>query len=474
MAIRDEDFGATLTSAEADDEAWSPPVATPAFAPSDLRSLYEQVHARAEQERARADAAEAHAEELHQAEVAARSRAGSLKSQLDKSRNKLNAAIEETKEVRRAAKDALFFQAEVVRLEELLSEAGVESSRRSTIMSLRREVAQLREALRATEARKDTKAPPSGGSVRPPKVAPVLGAGKDTTGPLSGEDARLRKSLERAQNQKDEIVSLRRETAALRKSERAAQASLCRESARLCKALERSQEQTDTIKSLRREVRSLNHNIRQLHRELEWSENLKETAARLSDEAIQLRGELRGYHDQTDIIDLLSRRVSELRIALIRSATGKQCLEAELANRPLLPAAFRQLRDQDKTIEALRARNERLEAQLTKLRSTRTVLSKALFGSKSERQKQPGTGANAASSAARPATAAPGGPSSGRRPNGATRRRMRACVPVAASPMSPTASVPRPSSRSRSRPTPAGSSGRAGAGVATARPRPWR
>ena len=62
--------GATLTSAETDDETWSPPAATSAFAPSDLRSLYEQADARAEQERARADAAEAHAEELRQAEMA--------------------------------------------------------------------------------------------------------------------------------------------------------------------------------------------------------------------------------------------------------------------------------------------------------------------------------------------------------------------------------------------------------------------
>ena len=106
---------------------------------------------RAEQEWARADAAEAHAEELRQAEMAARSRAGSLKSQLDKSRNKLNAAIEETKEVRRAAKDALFFQAEVVRLEKLLSEAGVESGRRGTIVSLRKDVARLRKALTASK-----------------------------------------------------------------------------------------------------------------------------------------------------------------------------------------------------------------------------------------------------------------------------------------------------------------------------------
>ena len=122
----------------------------------DWRSLYEQAHTRAEKERARADAAQARAEELRRAEVDSRARAGSLKWQLDTCRNKLKAASEETKEVRRAAKDALFFQAEVARLEKLLSQAGVESSKRSTIMSLRMEVARLGKAVKASQARAES------------------------------------------------------------------------------------------------------------------------------------------------------------------------------------------------------------------------------------------------------------------------------------------------------------------------------
>ena len=105
--MRAEDFGAPLTLAEGEDGLWSPPMAAPACEPRDWRSLYEQAHARAEKERARADAAQARAEELRRAEVDSRSRAGSLKWQLDTCRNKLKAASEETKEVRRAAKDAL-------------------------------------------------------------------------------------------------------------------------------------------------------------------------------------------------------------------------------------------------------------------------------------------------------------------------------------------------------------------------------
>ena len=145
MAMRDEDFGAALTPVEADDGHWWPPMAAPARGPRDWQSLYEAAHARAE--------------ELRRAERAARSRAGSLKWQLDKSRDKLKAAVEEVKEVRRAAKNALFYQAEVARLEKLLLQAGVESSRRSTIMSLRMEVFRLREALQASQARKNATVP---------------------------------------------------------------------------------------------------------------------------------------------------------------------------------------------------------------------------------------------------------------------------------------------------------------------------
>ena len=151
--MRAEDFGAPLTLVEGEDGLWSPPMAAPACEPRDWRSLYEQAYARAEKGRARADTAQARAEQLRRAEVDSRSRAGSLKCQLDTCRHKLKAGAEQTKEVRRASKDALFFQAEVARLETLLSQAGVESSKRTTIVSLRMEVARLRTALQASQAR---------------------------------------------------------------------------------------------------------------------------------------------------------------------------------------------------------------------------------------------------------------------------------------------------------------------------------
>ena len=227
--MRAEDFGAPLTLVEGEDGLWSPPMAAPACEPRDWRSLYEQAYARAEKERARADTAQARAEQLRRAEVDSRSRAGSLKWQLDTCRHKLKAGAEQTKEVRRASKDALFFQGEVARLETLLSQAGVESSKRTTIVSLRMEVARLRTALQASQAR------------------------NDSSGSPSAQNARLRKSLERFHDQKDEIVALRKEAAALRKAQRTARTSLSRESDRLRKALERSQEQKEAIKSLRKE-----------------------------------------------------------------------------------------------------------------------------------------------------------------------------------------------------------------------------
>lgn len=86
MAIRDEDPGPDLTPVEGDAGIWSPSRTAPARERRDWQSLYER-------QRARAEAAEARCEELRRAELESRSRAGSLKSQLDTSRTKLRAAV---------------------------------------------------------------------------------------------------------------------------------------------------------------------------------------------------------------------------------------------------------------------------------------------------------------------------------------------------------------------------------------------
>ena len=424
MAMRDEDFGAAPTLTEGDNEVWSPPMAAPPREPPDWQSLYEQAQTRAEQERARADAAEGRCEQLRRAERAARSRAGSLKWQLDKSRDKLETAVEEVTEVRRAAEDALFYQAEMTRLEKLLSQAGVDSRKRSTITSLRMEVFQLREALQASEAGKDTAVPAPGGTPRSLNAAPAPATRKETiralrqeVDSLNRENARLRKALERSQEQKDELVALRRKVAALRRSKRPAQASRPRASAQLRKALERARKQKVTIKTLRGEVGSLNRATRglkrenrRLRRDQERLQDLKTTVRRMTVEARILRGALAGFYDQMDLIDSLKNRVWHLEVALRTSAIRKEELEAELAERPLLSAVFKKLRDRDKTIESqrkeitrrrkanerlgkkiksLRAHRARLQARIAQLRSTRAVLSKAVFGGRSEKQDKP-------------------------------------------------------------------------------------
>ena len=56
------------------------------------------------------------------------------------------------KEVRRDAQQSLFFKSQVARLEALLEEAGVETSRRSTMMSLRQDVFRLKKDLKEATA----------------------------------------------------------------------------------------------------------------------------------------------------------------------------------------------------------------------------------------------------------------------------------------------------------------------------------
>ena len=358
MAIRDEDFGSSLTLIEGDDGVWSSPMAASASEPRDWQSLYEQARARTETERARADAAE-------------------------------------------------------VRVQELLND-----------------VRRLRTSLRKAEGGKGARGPVPR-NARGAHEALASKAPKATTGQLSRENARLRKALERSQQQKDELVALRGKVAALRRPNRPAQASRPRASAQLCKALERARKQKDTIKALRgeagslsRETRRLNRETRRLRRDQEQLQELKVTVRRLTFETRLQRGELAGYHDQMALIEEQESRIIHLHVALRTAAIKNEKLEAELAERPLLSAVFRTVRDRDRTIgslheeiarlrkanarqdkeiarlrernaaqgekiKALRARSARLEARIAQLRSTRAVLSKAVFGSRSEKQEKP-------------------------------------------------------------------------------------
>ena len=397
--MRDEDFGTDLVLSDGDDGVWSPPEATPAHPPRDWRSLYERQRDRAERERARADAAEARAEELRWAEVAARSDAGSWKSRFQACRRRLNDAVEETKEVRRAAGDAPSLRAEVTRLEKLLSEAGVEADNRVAIGS------------------------------RP------------------GETRRLRAALEQSRSQKDTIKSLRTERGELRKEA----TRLNKEVARLNKRLDR---EAETSESLRETGRTLSQESLRLHREVRILRDCEARARSLSDEVFRLRYALEGSEYRYETLKAkhgkllaekktLSKPIAgpQLRAALRRSWHQKQTIESQskeirrlrravrasealkaqaarhrAARETLTKAlsgadadlrrALRRSRRQKATIASLsrenarlnkggkasRRRIEALEAQLARLCATRAVLSKALYGRKSEQQERPRSG----------------------------------------------------------------------------------
>ena len=351
MSIRDEDFGASLTLTEGDDGGWPLPTAEAAPEPRDWRSLYEQAQARAETERARADAAE-------------------------------------------------------VRGQELLND-----------------IRRLRASLRKAEAGEDASGPVPR-NTRGVHKALASKAPKATTGQLSRENARLRRKVE----------------ALHRGLTRAAKSSPpLRAGTQLRTALERARKQKDTIKALRGEVGSLSRETRRLNREAcrlrreqERFQDLKATVRQMTAEVRIFRGAQAAFFDQTDLIAEQSSRIFDLRVALGTSVIKNEKLEAELAERPLLSAVFKRLRDRDKTIEslhkkitrereanaaqskkiigslrkeiarqrkangrlgnkirALRARSARLEARIAQLSSSRAVLSKAVFGSRSEKQETP-------------------------------------------------------------------------------------
>ena len=440
MAVLDEDFGTDLTLVEGNGGVGSCPVSVPGPTPRDLRSLYERERARADRERARADAAEARAEELRWAEVASRSDAGAWKSRFKACRGRLSEAVEETKEARRAARDVPSLQAEVARLETLLSEAGIGSNESSKIEALRKEVARLRKALTVPEAR------------------------EGAVGPRPAETRRRHTALEQSPDQKDIIRTLRKDITRLnnevvRRDKRILQ---------LNKRLDREKQSTETIREtarklsseslrLHREVRILGDSearARSLSDEVFWlryalevskagKEKLKARLVKLRaagatlsklpcDEASQLRATLRRSRRQKTTLNArrkenarlhrtvrkLETRKAALEVQPAKLRAIRKALESELAglravrktlSKSLsvadadLRRALRRSRRQKATIKSLsrenarlrkgaktsRNRIETLEAQLERLRATGAVLSKALYGRKSEQQDKP-------------------------------------------------------------------------------------
>ena len=351
MAVLDEDFGTDLTLVEGSGGVRLCSVSVPERAPRDWRS-------QCERERARADAAEAHAEELRWAEVASRSDAGSWKSRFTACRRRLSAAVEETKEARRAARGVPSLQAEVARLETLLSEAGIGSNESSTTEALRKENARLRKALVAPEAR------------------------EGAIGPRPAETRRRLTALERSPDQKDTIRTLRKEITRLNNE-------AVRRDKQILQLNKRLDLEKESTESIREAARKLSSESLRLHREVRILGDSEARARSLSDEVFWLRHALEVFKAGQE---KLKARLVKLRAA---GATLSKLPSDEAAQ---LRAALRRSRRQETTIEALRkgaktSRNriETLEVQLERLRATGAVLSRALYGRKSEQQDKPGS-----------------------------------------------------------------------------------
>ena len=339
MASRDEDFGADLALIEVDDGTLSSSGPAPARETRDWRSLYEQAHARAERERSRADAAEARAEELRWAEVDARGRAGSLKWQLGRCRDKLKAAVEETNDIRRTAKNALSLQAEVVRLGKLLSDAGVEPGKRRSIRS------------------------------------------------PSGRTRRERVLSEPAHNRQDIIKSLRAKRAELRKEVK----QLNNQVARLNKRLDR---EVQTSERLREIGKSLSSESLGLHRQVRILGDAEARTRSLSDEVFWLRLALdvaKGANEK------LTARVAKFRAAgatlsklpFDEAAHLRNVLRRSRRQKTTIRRLHKENARLHRTVKASQTRIETLEGRYARLRASASVLQKALFGSRSEQQEKP-------------------------------------------------------------------------------------
>ena len=315
MAVLDEDFGTDLTLVEGSGGVRLCSVSVPERAPRDWRS-------QCERERARADAAEAHAEELRWAEVASRSDAGSWKSRFTACRRRLSAAVEETKEARRAARGVPSLQAEVARLETLLSEAGIGSNESSTTEALRKENARLRKALVAPEAR------------------------EGAIGPRPAETRRRLTALERSPDQKDTIRTLRKEITRLNNE-------VVRRDKQILQLNKRLDLEKESTESIREAARKLSSESLRLHREVRILGDSEARARSLSDEVFWLRHALEVFKAGQE---KLKARLVKLRAA---GATLSKLPSDEAAQ---LRAALRRSRRQKTTIERA-AQGQRPSAQ---------------------------------------------------------------------------------------------------------------
>ena len=347
MSVFDDDFSVDGTLNEGGDGTWAPSEPGPSGTPRDWRSLYEE-------ERARAEAAEARCEELRWAEVAARSDAGVWKWRFKSCRRRLSEAAEETRELRRAVKDTPSLRTQVAHLRKRLWQAAGPSED-GRVVWLRDEVARLRKALAASEARKAATGRRAGGERSPEHT----GASRS----LRTENKELKK----------ELVRWRKAVGELHEK------------------LGREEERAERIRETGKKLSS--ENLR-LHREVRILGDAEARARSLSDQVFWLRHALEGSRAGQK---KLTARIAKLRAA---GATQSELPFDEAAH---LRTVLRRSRRQKTTIKSLsrenarlrravkgsRGRIETLQAQLAKLHSTGAVLSKTLYGRRSEQQDKP-------------------------------------------------------------------------------------
>ena len=176
---------------------------------------------------------------------------------------------------------------------------------------------------------------------------------------------------------------------------------------RAVKALERRVEhQDDEIDNLRLSLRRSHEHREQVEArhqdEINWlKQDIDRGRSRVAKVCREGERVAESLRKQFDRQLAAARRLVETRegtIAWLRERNAR--MRAAIVRATELIASLREknsrlraeVRDMKGENAALASRVESLQAQLDRLRSTRSVLSKALYGSKSEQQKKPGTG----------------------------------------------------------------------------------
>ena len=191
---------------------------------------------------------------------------------------------------------------------------------------------------------------------------------------LNDEVARLGERASASASLTDTNKALRAENAALQKAAKASERRckrLAGENADLRSALRASDDRQERLEAWHRDE------VDGLNREIDRRNAFCVEASR----------------ERDAMLAPLRKRIDQLRAA---TARAKGLVESLRQRNARLRTEVRELRAEGAALEAeagtLASRVETLEAQVEKLRSTRSVLSRALFGSRSEKQKKAGTG----------------------------------------------------------------------------------